>query len=156
MNPPFEDEFAGTSAAAPNVCASIAKALAEIRRAVGASHEGPESSALVRAGGDLPSRGPLRDGILSNCEFERVIHTTADPGAFSPPDPQRDPFAVPAPPVAPFLREGYGIVDYRSARRAVAVALGLSPRPRRDLEDRWFEVTEQIRILQWGDSPSCA
>ncbi|MDP9069219.1 MAG: S8/S53 family peptidase [Actinomycetota bacterium] len=142
--------FSGTSAAAPAVCGLIAKTLADVRDRLGDHVEGPHGRGL--AVGERTNRGPLRDGVLDRKELEDAIQATAVPAETAMPDPD-DPNAVPALPIAGFLRGGYGIVDEASARDALRVILSRDPRPERSLEDWWIESTDEVRDAIWGNPP---
>lgn len=142
--------FSGTSAAAPAVCGLIAKTLADVRERLGDHVQGPHGRGL--AVGKRTNRGPLRDGVLDREELEDAIQSTAVPAETAMPDPD-DPSAIPALPIAGFLRGGYGIVDEASARDALRMILSRDPRPERSTEDWWIETTDVVRDAIWGAPP---
>jgi hypothetical protein len=142
-----EQPFAGTNAAAPNVCGRIAAVLAGTRAALGDVRQGPHGGGLAAG---PRGRGYLADGILDRLELEDAVQSTAIPAETSLPDLQ-DPYSFPALPAAHFVRGGYGIVDDRSMRRALAVALGREPRPDRTAEDAWIGFTDAVRDALWDD-----
>lgn len=143
-----ERYYAGTSFSAPAVCGQAARAISEARRLAGDFEEGPASGSLVQ--GRSTHRGPMSDGKLTRREVERALELTATPAEPSPPDPLNDPWAIPALPLVPFLRDGYGIVDHASGSHAVEVLLGKQKAPERPLEDRWAEIVNQIRDTIWN------
>jgi hypothetical protein len=141
-------EFGGTSAAAPWVCSHIAQTLATARRNLGDTREGPHGGGLAAG---RKGRGYLDDGVLDRLELEDAVQSTAVP-ASSEPDPD-DPNTVPALPVAPYLRGGYGIVDGDTIRDGLKVIFGKMPRPEREMEDAWIAATDALRDRIWGDPP---
>lgn len=144
-----EENFAGTSAATPNVCGEMAKVLSQVRAALRDYTAGP-GAGLARGAG---KRGPyLQDGCLDRTELEEVIQATARPAEPSPPDPE-DTYAIPAAPAVGFLRGGYGIVDHDSGKQALRVLLGREPKPERELEDTWIATTDRMRDAVYGEAP---
>ena len=144
-----ERDFNGTSAAAPHVCGLIAKVLADVRGRLGDGRQGPHKAALA-TGPKL--KGSMRDGALTNDELLDAIQSTAVPALPNPPDPDDD-ASIPALPVAPWLRGGYGIVDKTSIKQALEVIYGSKARPMRTNEDTWVGLTDTIRNALWGDPP---
>ncbi|MDQ3983302.1 MAG: S8/S53 family peptidase [Actinomycetota bacterium] len=139
-------DFGGTSAATPHVCGLMAKTLAEVRRELGDVRQGPDGGSLARGKG---KGAYLDDGRLTNHELIDAIQATAVPAEANPPDPD-DPASIPALPLAPWIRGGYGIVDRDSATAALRVVLGLVERPDRNLEDTWVAAVDRIRDALWG------
>lgn len=142
-----ENRYAGTSFSAPSVCGQMARVISEARGRVGDFSEGTPSGHVVR--GRRAGRGALKDGVITRREIERAVELTARPPEASPPDPTKDPWAVPAPPLVSFLRDGYGIVDRSTATGALRVLLGGKPAPKRPLEDGWAALGDQIRDSLW-------
>ena len=141
------ENFSGTSAAAPSVCGLIAKTISEVRARAGDHVAGPKNGALVVG---PRARGHMKDGRLTRAEVEDAIQATAVP-ASSDPDPSDG--SVPAVPGAEFMRGGYGIVDVKSQKQALAVILGLKDRPARAQEDAWLAATDALRDAVWGEGP---
>ena len=139
----------GTSMAAPNVCGQAARVISEVRGALGDYREGARAGLASgrKAKGDY-----LEDGCLDRVELEDALQATAVPAETSAPDPN-DVKAIPAAPVAGFLRGGYGIVDHDSADAAIDVLFGRSPRPERALEEAWLTQTDSMRNMIWGAPP---
>lgn len=145
-----ESDYAfGTSLAAPNVCGQAARVISEVRGALGDYREGAGNGL---ANGAKTKGEYLEDGCLDRAELEDALQATAVPAETSPPDPN-DPVAVPALPVAGFVRGGYGIVDHDSADAAIEVLLGRAKRPERSLEDDWIARTDSMRNEMWGPPP---
>lgn len=144
-----EIEFGGTSAAAPHVCGLIAKTLAHVRRRAKDWVQGPHRRALAVARG---MGGSLEDGRLTNDELIDAIQATAVPAEANPPH-EEDRYSIPALPLAPWVRGGYGIVDRASIKDALAVLLGRRERPDRSTEDTWITTLDTIRDTVWGDPP---
>lgn len=142
-------DFGGTSAATPHVCGLIAKTLAEVRAQLGDGIQGPHRAVLAAGKGAGPY---LEDGRLTNYELIDAIQSTAVPAEANPPHPD-DPSTIPALPVAPWVRGGYGIVDRDSARAALRVLLGQDDRPDRAVEDAWVEAVDAVRNAVWGTPP---
>lgn len=139
---------AGTSIAAPSVCGLHALTLSAVRGAVGDYRQGPHGGGLVAT---RRGKGYLRDGLLDRVELEDAMAATASPAATTLAG--GDESSIPAAPVAPWIRGGYGIVDAESAREAVRVILGREPRPERLLEDAWFAAVNAIRDALWDSPP---
>ena len=138
-----------TSVSAPIVCGEAARAISEVRRALGDYSEGVKDGFAT---GNKMTGAYLEDGCLDRVELEDALQATAVPAETSPPDPD-DPYGIPAVPVAGFVRGGYGIVDHDSASAAIDVLLGRAPRPDRTLEDEWITRTDAIRDMRWGPAP---
>ncbi|MDQ4125309.1 MAG: S8/S53 family peptidase [Actinomycetota bacterium] len=142
-----EQKAYGTSVAAPNVCGLHAKVLSEVRGALGDVRQGARPSAVARGPrGD----GYLSDGRLTRAELEDAVASTATPAVTAI---SADDRSIPAAPVVPWIRGGYGIVDEDSARTAVRVITGRIPRPDRLLEDSWLAAVDAIRDALWGPPP---
>ncbi|HJR45668.1 MAG TPA: S8 family serine peptidase [Actinomycetota bacterium] len=144
-----EADFGGTSAATPNVCGEIANTITDVRAALGDYDAGPAQGLARGRRGEGPY---LKDGCIDREELEEVIQATARPAESSPPDPA-DPYAIPAPPAAGFLRGGYGIVDEASAKDAMDVLFGRAPKPERELEDQWTDQMDGLREAVYGAAP---
>lgn len=142
-----EAPFFGTSASAPNVCGLIAKTLSEVRAHLDDGTQGARPRSIASG---ARGSGYLKDGVLTRAELEDAVQATARPAEASGMDPD-DPYALPASPVAPFARGGYGIVDSKSTADALEVIFGTKPRPDRTLEDQWIALTDAARDAIWGN-----
>lgn len=136
----------GTSVSAPYVCGQIAKTLSQARAALGDFVQGPHGGGLVVG---TPRPGYLADGVVDRLELEDAIQSTAVPAQPAPPSAD-DLNSIPASPVAPYVRGGYGIVDATSAAQALKVILGEASRPPRPDEDVWVQTTDAARDAVWG------
>lgn len=141
--------FGGTSAATPNVCGLMAAGLASVRGKLGDGIQGPHRGGMAVG---RHGKGAMRDGVLTNDELIDAIQATAKPASQSGLN-QSDPLVLPPAPGAPWIRGGYGIVDTKTIRHAVAVTLGDKKRPDRAMEDAWIALLDTIRNAAWGDPP---
>ena len=145
-----EMSFGGTSAASPSACGLFARTLAEARARLGDRREGPHGGVLLV--GPKHKEGPLDDGVLTRVELEDAMQSTAQPASTM--TGTSDPTALPALPLAAFIRGGYGIVDSDTAKVGLDVILGREPRPERQLEDQWYITLNTIRDAYWGEPPN--
>ena len=118
-----EQDFGGTSGAAPRTAGRAAMLIHQARRLLGDGDGGTEPAG--RAG--RVRRGPLADGQFKRPELEAVLRATATP-------------ALPASPVRHSV-EGSGALDDRSMRLALDVLNG-----RAELPDRPDEDVAQERV----------
>jgi hypothetical protein len=153
-----EAAFSGTSSASPRVTGYVAELLLEVRRHFGYTG-GIQDGALVTLElADRPGRGPLADGRLTAAELHEVVRRTASPsshpskwdgtagidgivGVGCIPDPG-GPFAF-------YPKMGYGEVSEHTIGDALAVATGAAEMPERPVEDRFYEVSEELRRRFW-------
>lgn len=129
--------FAGTSGATPAVCGLMTHTIAEARRRLGDTVQGPRGDGVLAVG--PPGSGPVADGRVTRVEVEDAVQATAVPSTLTPP--------------VHFVRGGYGIVDRGSVAQALKVLFGEAPRPNRDTEDAWVGTTDRARNAVWGAPP---
>lgn len=129
--------FGGTSAAAPHVCALIARTISRSRALVGDFREGPHEGGLVVG---PPGPGAMADGVIDRLELEAAVQATADPLS-------DDDFS--------YVFEGYGLVEGPTVEAALEVLLGQRPLPARPAEDAWQQRVDAVRDLLWDAVPAC-
>lgn len=161
-----EHSAGGTSGAAPFAAGTLARALLEVRTAVGDTGNGPRDGALVVVPEDtpLPENGPLSDGVLTLDELKHVFLRTADPR------PERDDWydgpdcdvtsgsttcilyiTVPVPyssipqALPLYYWVGYGGVGNTTWPITVDVLLGDQEEPERPIEDAFFGIDTEMR-----------
>ncbi len=147
--------FSGTSSSSPRIAGYATALLLELRREFN-DHHGSRDRALLVLDDDWPATGPLADGRLDVAELHEVIRKTADPN----PHPSRydgtsyvPGMCIPQPvdsPQAVYAKMGYGEVSEHTFPHALAVLAGREPMPERPDEDRWYELSEQLRETFWG------
>ncbi|HEX2240859.1 MAG TPA: S8/S53 family peptidase [Actinomycetota bacterium] len=139
--------FSGTSSASPRITGYAARLLGELRAEFGHTGKG---LLTIPSGNLRPKEGPLQDGKLVAAELHEVIRKTANPNPHdSKYDGDMDPICwVPQPADLPFAfypKMGYGEISEHTLPAAFAVAAGREPMPERPNEDRFYELSEELR-----------
>lgn len=132
-----ERTFGGTSAAAPHLCAMLARTISTARQRVGDFQEGPHEGGLVVG---PAGAGALSDGVVNRLEIEDAVQATANPISDDP---------------GHFLTHGYGLVEDPTLDQAVRVLFGEAPRPARPDEDAWQSASDRGRDAVWNNVPDC-
>lgn len=132
-------EFGGTSGATPSTAGRATELVQYARSILGSTWTGTRAGVLARIspGRQAPSRGPLRDGDLTNAELVRLLHNAAIPA--EPPGPTR------------YLIEGYGALNEEAVALAKHVLAGKSKAPDRPDEDRAHEQVEAVRAAAYAE-----
>lgn len=108
--------------------------------------------AVLVATGSRPSRGPLRDGVLTRQE---LIDAALAVARWVPLDSSKlaaDPFVTPTTDES-YLYQGFGLLDRRSVQPLIDVLMGRAPQPTRPEMGDWPERNRAIRSALWGESP---
>lgn len=157
--------FNGTSGSTPFVAGSFAGMIFHARMMVGDLGAGLRDGNLVvaPAGGGLPAKGPLSDGLLSRAEAEAILLHTATPRPVEelPYDGEIDcppvdcvkldrgnalgPWAIVPEGIPAYYYLGYGQVGVASQALAMQVLRGESELPERPTEDQVFGYDAEIR-----------
>jgi hypothetical protein len=123
-----EQDFGGTSGAAPRTAGDAAVLIMVARRVLGSSGSG--SPALATRGRQVPPRsGPLSDGDLTRADLLNLLRRTARPQSGA----------------ATFMVEGYGAVSKASVESAGDVLRGTVPEPDRSSEDLQSRNIDTVR-----------
>lgn len=144
----------GTSAATPYSAGVFGTVLGSIRSALGDAKAGPKNpagnptAAIVAKGAPVEGSPYLADGVLTRRELTEAVFKTAEH------DTSGEVFVYPPTTTgnfpAPYLIEGYGIVEPASGQRAIDVLKGVRPMPERPAEDEFFAADSALRDELWG------
>lgn len=147
----------GTSSATPYSAGGMAKIILEARsifRDAGVGiHDG--IVATLQPGGQLPSTGPLRDGVFTVDEAKAVLfHTARSPPQDDPSDGDACLNQIPArendPAIAWFPFIGYGEINEATIADALSVLRGDLDEPVRADEDALYEQDQANRRALYG------
>lgn len=137
--------FSGTSSASPRITGYVARIIGVLRARFGHTGKGLVRIPKTRP---RPTSGPLKDGVLSVAELHEVVRKTANPNPHDSKYDGEPSSPIPQPVDAPFavyLKMGYGEVSEHTIGAALAVLSGTEPMPERPNEDRFFELSEELR-----------
>ena len=147
-------DFGGTSCATPVTSGVLSGIIEHAREVLGDTVGGQRPEQVVAQaadGAELPTAGPLADGVLTRTEAEAIVTKTAFP---VPADPETIPwdYAVRPTTGTPIdsAIQGYGVVDADSRARAHAVLMGEAELPDRTDADQVIAAFDQLRDAVWG------
>lgn len=146
-------DFGGTSCATPITAGVLSTFIQRAREVFGDTTEGPEAKqavAVASKGARLPSKGPLKDGVLTRLEAEEIVQKTAFP---VPADPETLTWDYAVRPTGPtyYVYQGYGVVDQASQALGIKVLLGATPMPDRAEVDQFVSAMDALRDAIWGE-----